>query len=482
MGKDKSGSFHPRKGKPSGVGKEKGVTIPSTDVQAYDEAISVEEKYTEGPNAIASNVRLRHPNRNVDKNEGVYTQKQNNDSNKSNNETMTEEFSEVFPEELAGTLSKPVFSVLADFNAECCVSVYLTFDKKNINGKFENLAFKNALQEVSKALQNKGIDDGIIVRMLEPGYTLLRDDQFWFNLTPGLAVFMADGFFKYIKLQSAVKEQIFINNSFYIAPLIPVITQNEYFFLLAISKKQAKFYRADAFGMQYISIPELPNGTDDVIHFEEKEDENLFRMGGRGGTGGANFHGVGAGKPDEKKNIAIYLEEVDRTLWKEVLHTESVPLLLAGVEYLIPIYKQVSTYKFIWDDVITGNHEHDETNALYERAKSLMQPYFQQRVHKALENYSNQSKTSKTSSIPADVIPAAYYGQVSQLFVEKDEHIWGTFNEETTELELHETQKEGDECLLDKAVMKTIQHGGEVFFLTKDHMPTQSKLVAMLRY
>jgi len=277
-------------------------------------------------------------------------------------------------------------------------------------------------------------------------------------------------------------EHMYTNSTFYVTPLIPLMMSREYFYLLNISKKGSKLFRANAFGMEYIPVEGLPYGVDDVVRFEEKEDQKLWRTGGRGGTGGANFHGVGAGKPDEKTNIATYLEEVDDTLWKEVLHNENAPLLLAGVEYLIPIYKSVSDYKNIYDQALTGNHQYDDTATLYQQAKEVMRPYFEKRMTDALETYGNQSATARTSSIAADVIPATYYGQVSHLFVKKGEHIWGTFDEMNNQLNFHEGPGEGGEDLLDKAVLKTIMNGGEVFITEAERMPADTQVAALMRY
>jgi hypothetical protein len=270
--------------------------------------------------------------------------------------------------------------------------------------------------------------------------------------------------------------------SFFLNPLIPLMTTREYFYLLVISKKQSKLFKVDAFGIQYIDIPEIPNGIDDVVHFEEKDDQQLWRTGSSGGGGGANYHGIGAGKPDEKENIALYLEEVDETIWKEILHDENVPLLLAGVDYLLPIYKSVTDYNHVCEQTLIGSYEHEDVRTLHQKALELMTPYFQGRHQKPLTNYANQSATDLTSSIPADVIPAAHYGRVAHLFIQKDEHIWGTFDEMANTLTIHETQEKNDECLLNKSVIKTILTGGEVHILDKEKMPADSKIAALLRY
>ncbi|WP_158285178.1 baeRF7 domain-containing protein [Mucilaginibacter phyllosphaerae] len=42
------------------------------------------------------------------------------------------------------------------------------------------------------------------------------------------------------------------------------------------------------------------------------------------------FHGHGEGQGDDKDNIGIYCQEVDRTLLAEVLHDKTSPLILPG--------------------------------------------------------------------------------------------------------------------------------------------------------
>lgn len=490
MGKDREGKFHPRKGKPSAPGKMEGTTgLKEINTNAINDYLEIADKYTVGEEEPAPNVHLRHPNRNPQKGDDRSGQKRDNNnepnkSYKSKTETLHEGVSETTAEELPVLLSKEQLAGLASHTGTPSVSLYMEthpagFDK---NEQKDVIAFKSLLQQITSELKNKGTDMLSIDRLLQPGYELLRNDKFWLQVSKGLAVFIAEGKFNYIKLPIAPKNELLINASFYLSPLIPMVTARDYFYLLVLSKKQAKLFRADQFGMVHISIPEIPNGIDDVVHFEEKDDQKLFRTDTHGAGHGVNFHGIGSGKPDEKQNIAMYLDEVDETLWKAVLSKENAPLLLAGVEYLIPIFKSVSQYNCIWNDSLTGNLEHEDMQSLYQQALKKMEPFFLQRNDKALAMYGNQSATALTSSIPADVIPAAYYSRVWHLFVQKDEHIWGTFDQMKNELVIHETKEEGDECLLDKAVIRTLLNGGEVHILPKDRMPGQSTIAALMRF
>lgn len=382
-------------------------------------------------------------------------------------------------------ISKNEFAELVNFQADNCISIYIPTHRSGVevNEKQDAIVLKNALQAANTSLQQKGLSSNQIEQLLKPGFELYNNEIFWNSQLDGLAVFMADGFFKAVQLPFAVKEEVYLNHAFFVSPLLPAITSNEEFYLLVLSKHDAQFYQGNAFGLQRVLVEGLPNGMDDVVHFEEKEDQQLFRQGSKGGTGSASFHGHGEGQLDDKANLAIYFQEVDKTLFTEVLHDKHAPLVLAGVEYLIPIYKGLSKYQqYIVDDPITGSQEHESLNGLFEKVREKVAPYFKERTKKALRNYYNQIATPLTSSMPEKVIPASHYAQISDLFIVKDEHIWGKFNEADNVLEIHPEKQDGDECLLNKAAVKTFANGGDVHLLSKEEMPKESIIAAFMRF
>lgn len=381
-------------------------------------------------------------------------------------------------------ISKELFKELVQHTGKDIISLYMPthIAGVEVNEKQDAIVYKNALQDVTRQLQQKGITQSEIDNLLQAAFELYKDDVFWNNQQHSLAVFMSQNIFEVIMLPYEVNYEVYINSSFFITPLLQAISNKEEFYFLSLSKHDAKFYYGDAYGLTHLEINGLPNGIDDVIHFEEKGIKQLFRQGGKGGTGGANFHGHGEGQGDDKDNIGIYCQEVDRTLLSEVLHDKTSPLVLAGVEYLLPIYRDASHYNYIYEEVITGNQQHESSNSLFLKAREKLRPYFEQRTKDALQNYYNGIATSTTSSMPDKVIPASFYAQISDLFVCKGAHIWGSFNEVDNKLEMHEAKQDGDQCLIDKAVAQTYLNGGDVYLLEKEQMPKESILAATLRF
>lgn len=381
-------------------------------------------------------------------------------------------------------LSKSEFAELSNFKSDCSISVYIPTHQSGVevNEQQDLIVFKNCLQQIRRDLLSKEFSNTQIDEILKPGMDLLKDEVFWHTMSPGLAVFMAKDFFKAIKLPDTVKEELLINNNFYVSPLLPVISSSRHFYLLVLSKKDANFYRGDTLHLEKMEVEGLPNGMSDVVHFEEKGGKELFTGAGNMAGAGANFHGHGSGLTDEKTYVAQYVREVDQTLRSEVLANENVPLVLAAVDYLIPIYKQNSSYKNITAESIIGNYEHEDLNSLFKKAWQIVKPYFNEDDRKALKNYYDQSATGLTSTLAEEIIPASHYGRISDLFVMKDAHIWGKFNEVTNELIIHDEKEEGDDCLVDRAVVKTVANGGAVHFLEPQRMPDGSIMAAFMRY
>jgi hypothetical protein len=490
MGKDDNGVFHPGKGKPSGVNKEEsGTGIQATPPEKMDDYIDVTKEYFVDDDELQPAVPVRHPNRNTSKGEDRYKGENKEETNKSNNQTFTEEFTPVVAEQLPGVLTKERFAELANYKNSCCVSIFVGAHASGVevNEHFDPINFKNQLQEASRRLAEKGKDQAFIEQLLKPGFDLIRDNDFWTELSPGFAVFIAEGFFKYIKMPIPPAEELLvIEPTFYVTPLISLMSSSEYFYLLVISKQGCKLFKADAWGMQKVPV-ELPANIEEVKRVSGL-DATTYRSSESGRRAPAaampgSVHGGGGGNPDGKDNMLTYFEAVDDILWDKVFNKENAPLLLAGVEYEIPIYRSAADYHNVWPEALTGgNRQQQDFNSLYQDAKEMMKPYFEQRVTKALELYLNNSANGKTSSIAADVIPASYYSQVSHLFVCKGEHIWGTFDEMSNELSFHDTPDEDGEDLIDNAVVKTLANGGDVFLLDKEKMPAETQMAAIMRF
>lgn len=477
VGKDREGKYHPPKGKPSGIDKEEGLGLQPTSPDKLEEYLDITDKYTTGEDQLADNLPLRHPNRNVNKRndalrENTHKDKQQSEeSNKSKNETFAEPLSNTVAEELPELLSKDILAQLKAFSSECCISVYIPTHASGmeVNEGQDATRFKTALQQTVQELSSRGIDEGRIKRWLKPAYDLYRDDNFWKQQSKGLALFISKDYCRYLRMRIEPVEKIYINSNFSLAPLAGLLVNPDYFYFLMISKRQAKLFRADNYGMHLVPVENLP-GHDQTPSLPDEAET---------GDTDSNFYGISASQTD----TALYFKTVNDVLKEAVLKNEHVPLLLAGVDAVTAAYRSISDYPHIWETTLSGNHEKENTTRLYELSRSMMQPYFDQRLNKALDLYGNRSASALTSYNLAEIIPAAYYGRVSHLFIANQDPVWGHFDKEKNELTMDpDNNSQGREDLIDETVTHTLLTGGEVHFLEKEEMPADSVIAAILRY
>ncbi|MBC7850424.1 MAG: hypothetical protein H7Y31_11850 [Chitinophagaceae bacterium] len=453
MGKDESGVFHPRKGKPSG---KEGLDLQPTQPKKQSTEQEKMNKYTNTEDEPAAGVEMRHQNRNTSKGEnradGTST---NRETDKTAGKESNPEAFAVPNNEIASILNKETLLEIAGHKSDCCVSIYLVTNKsgQEIHQRFDTTHFKNVLQELTGTLASKNLDHATIESMLKPGFDMLRDESFWLKQSNGLAIFIGDNYFSFIKMPLAPMETVVCESSFYITPLLPIVSSPEYYYLLVISKQTAKLFRGDRFGLEFVPVDGLP-------------DQGSAASGNMG-----------------KTDIAGFLDSVDDVLFKQIFNKENAPLLLAGIDYLIPIYRSVTDYHNIWEEALIGSYEHQPTTALFEEASKIMQPLFEQRKNKARQLFANGIATALTSSMPDQIVPAAYYGRISHLLVRKGVQLWGSFDPMKNEMTLaSEDANVSQEDLIDNAVEKTILTGGEVFLVEGDELPSDADIAAVFRY
>lgn len=398
-------------------------------------------------------MQIRHPNRQTDKRKDkTFYEK-----------TNTPGSSDIIPGEIYGVLTKDTLKELAEFRSDRCITIILPTHQSGmeVNEQQDVIQFKNVLQNLRNA------DPAKFEKILAPAFDLLRNDEFWRDQGKGLAMFIADGYFKYVKLPFTPEQECIVNNSFYLINLLQLLNTHaaDEFYLLLIRRDKTKLYKSDASGLHEEKNEDMPENINSVINFDEEDTpEN-----------------IDAGRP-EKVIIETFIEKINTAFQNQAPQDTSWPLMLAGQEELLEAFRKTSQYENILDTEVIVSDEYVDAKELFQQARQKIEERQQRERDIRLETYYNSIATNLTSSMPEHVIPATYYSQVRALFVEKGAHIWGSFDQQNNRIDMHVSQEDGDDCLIEKAAVQTILHGGEVFILEKDKMPKGATLAALLRY
>lgn len=195
------------------------------------------------------------------------------------------------------------------------------------------------------------------------------------------------------------------------------------------------------------------------------------------------FHGHGVGTDDEKTNVLRYFQKVDKGV-SEFLADERVPLVLAGVEYLFPIYQEANSYNHLMGQGLPGNPEELSDKTLHARAWELLKPFFQKEQEEAAALYRQEAgrQSGRASGDIKEILPAAYSGRVEQLFVLDRAETWGQYDLANNRVEIHPERTLESEDLLNTAALYVFQNDGAVYVVGEDEMPDASPVAAVFRY
>jgi len=201
------------------------------------------------------------------------------------------------------------------------------------------------------------------------------------------------------------------------------------------------------------------------------------------GKGGAGiFHGHHPAD-DEKKKILRFFQTVNDGL-QDMLEEKKLPMVLAGVEYLLPIFREVSSQQSLLEDAIEGNPDKENLKELHEKAWEIVKPVFEESQRKAFEKFEQlhgQNSDLATTDLETSV-KAAVIGQVETIFVPLEMQRWGRYDSGRHEVIFKEEPSPEEEDLFDFAATQTLLNSGQVFAVPPQQLPGDGEVAAILRY
>jgi hypothetical protein len=363
------------------------------------------------------------------------------------------------------------------------ISIYTPTSRLSTNAyKDDQTHFKNQLQEIESRLRSeKDLPWKEAERILRPAYNLLDNQEFWEHNSDMLAVFLHDGEIEVFQMPLEISEgSHFIGSKPMLLPMVPELSDDGHYYLLVLNLDNIYLYEATRSGIHEIDDREIRSSFTDE---EEVKGDKGFQA--RGGGAGSQFHGHSENSDEErKKRLLNFFHKVDNKL-TPLLNRNPLPLYLAGVEYLAPIYKEANSYGYLKEGKITGAFNHNDMLILHAKSWEVAAPYFEEERLGRKESFGSYFANGLAiNNDKLKLIKAALTGAVDTLLVDKDHvHLWGIYDENAHQIILSESQDPGMHCLIDEAAAKVIDFKGKVYLVEPDMMPDESSAIAgILRY
>lgn len=383
------------------------------------------------------------------------------------------------------TLNPEALKSLIEQKGKWCVSLYMRTYRAGQEQQQNPIRLKNLLAQSEANLLANGLRRPEVQKLMQPAEELLWNSEFWQQQGDGLAIFLTNDFHKVYRLPVEFEESVNIGNGFHIKPLLPCLGRGIRFYVLAISLNNVRLFEGNADTMSEIEL-NFPTSMEEALWTDDPEKHLNMHSGsvsmGKGQGGPGIFHGHDPADED-KINILRFFQTVSQGL-SQVLEEKNIPMILAGVDYLLPIFREASSYQNLLEDGILGNPDRENLKELHEKAWQIVRPLFKESQKKAFEKFEQlqgQESNLATSELKA-AVRAAVFGQVETIFVPIQMQKWGRYDAETNKVILHEEPNPQDEDLFDFAATQTFLNSGQVFAVPPEQMPGDGEIAAILRY
>lgn len=377
------------------------------------------------------------------------------------------------------------FQRLVEQPDDVSVSIYMPTETSGKETQQNAIRFKNLVRSVEQRIEDqKLMRPRETTELLRPVQELIDDVPFWQHQRGGLAVFISRKLFRRYRVPIRFRELVEVKNRFHLKPLLRLLSCDGEFGILSLSRKHVRLFHSTRFRIDVMELGDTPTSVIDVMATGPGERGLQWRTAAASGRGehSALFHGHGRGDEDLTPELRKLLSAVDRSVCSR-LRAASVPLLLAGPEELLSIYRELSDYPRLHPEDLKLNTSEMKDDELRERAWSVIGPFFLLEQERIAERFRQLSGTGMASSTLNEIVPASHDGRIEALFVARGRYCWGQYDPEAREVELQARPGNGAQDLLDLAAVQTLLHQGKVFVVESKSVPDDgAPIAAVFRY
>ena len=374
---------------------------------------------------------------------------------------------------------------LAASSGETHISLYMPTVRAGGKETRQNpTRFKNLLKQAREELDARGVDRERAEQLLAPVEDYGRDPEVWKRQDLGLAVFSSPEVFRVIQVPFEVGEFAVVGPRFHLKPIIRLMLSDSDFYVLKLGLGGSTLYHGNRYGIRPVEVAGMPDGMEDALRYDDFDTPHKTgqRMPRQHGDQTTTMHGHATAEEKLNRDIDRYLRRLERAV-SEYLDGSHEPLVLAGTDYLLPVYRSHNRYRALADEDVAVNPNSLDEGSLREAAWQRIEPRYRNRYREVAEQFNSFRGHGRTAEGVAELVPAAVQGRVQTMFVRTDTPVWGTMSDDQTTVDTHETRQPGDVDLVDLAATEALMRDAEVLpEPDEDALPAETTVAAILRY
>lgn len=371
---------------------------------------------------------------------------------------------------------------LASVHEPNCITICFTTHLSSNDQQQDILRLKNLTDHVERELIEGKVDEREIRRLKETLQRIVADHEFWQSRGRGLAIFLNQQEVRCYRVPTELEEMAVVSDRFQIKPLLPIFNESMRIYVLVLSQHQVRLLQKTEFNIEEVNV-ELPQRLEETLNLQcaDGSPQSHFANVGGHGKGTSVFHGHGGKKDTHKEELKLFFRVIDEVI-ERFLNGHPAPLVLAGVDYLLPLYREVSHCKNIIEEELIGNWDDRSLQELQEKLQPLLVSKFSEQRKRMAERYNDLRSTDRITDELKHALRGAFQGRVDVLFVDPTQYLWGRCDQEGENVEVHPTRQAMDNDLLDLLAGQTMFNGGKVYAVKDSDIPSHGSLAAIFRY
>jgi len=374
-------------------------------------------------------------------------------------------------------ISRNKIEELINFEGDILTTITLPTHKTGEEAKQDPIRYKNLLNKTADKLSQKGLKEREIKSYLDEAYKLLDNQSFWVHIDHGLVVYISENKTDIYQVPYSVNEMTYVNDHVLITPLLPMISLQGVYAVLAVSRQNIRLLECTRNECKDITPEDAPKSLES--YYDDMPNAPV-QFHTRASGEKAMFFGHGAGKEDEKEAVEQFLGKVENSI-TPLLNRKKIPLVVIGLEENVAMYKKSNRYNRLIDDVVHSNPDQLSEADLQKGGWEKVKNYFLKDLYEAKELFKDASNEFTSNNL-TEIIKSTVMGKTGTLFVSTNELSWGHYNSENNEIEYSTRSENGSMDLINWTAIKAIEKGGQVYALPKEEMPYKVPVAALFRF
>jgi hypothetical protein len=319
--------------------------------------------------------------------------------------------------------------------------------------------------------------------LLDPVQDVARDEDAFLGTTAARVIFRSPGMLRQFELPASplTAGECYVGDCFHIRSIFPGLSIPDCVYVLDVTKKEVTLLACSHAVVARVDLPKgTPTTLDEAMGFDQPDHDLKNRSAAGPSTGAMAGVQFGTGRERENKHghLHDFYRIVDQGL-STLLRSKSAPVVLAGVDEDVAIYRTASSYPNLMEQTIHGNLTGGlMPSEILQRAQDIALFDYQKRTAAVLAESKERLAPGRFSTDLDVILRAAVEGRIIDLYLDDNGRRIGNFDGKI----FGGRNNWHDEDLLNLAAVETLRRGGRVYSLPSHLMTGGALAAATFRY